>query len=147
MNDQPELKFRKTLEDIRLYFDFLFRRGFRIGSVLFADQKNEVWQVTLMEGNWLIHICNEQGIVNLIMSTLRQSNEIVIFDMEAANNSREFFYTFDEFPINESQQLKKTANYLEKNLITILAQAEKENLPLIEHPLNNFATQPKRTII
>jgi len=146
MKDQPDIKFRKNLEDIRLYFEFLFKHGFRIGSVLFTDQKNENWQVTLSEGNRLVHIYSEQGVVNLIMSTLRQSHEIVFFDMEAANNT-EFFYTLDEFPINESQQLKKIAYFLEKNLITILAQAERDNLPFIEHPVDGFAAHPKRTII
>ena len=146
MNDQPELKFRKTLEDIRLHFGFLFRRGYHLGSVLFADQNNADWQVTLSEGHRLVHIYSEQGIVNLIMSTLRQANEVISFDMKAANN-RESFYTIDEFPITESQQLQKIARFFEKNLIAILAQAEKDNLPSIERPVNRFAVQQKRKVI
>ena len=146
MNDQPELKFRKTLEDIRLHFGFLFKRGYRIGSVLFAGQTNDDWQVTLSEGNRLVHIYSEQGIVNLIMSTLRQADEVIAFDMKASNNM-EFFYTFDEFPITESRQLQKNARFLEKNLIAILAQAEKDNLPPIQHPPSKFTDQQKRTVI
>jgi len=146
MNDQPELKFRKTLEDIRLNFAFLFKRGYRLGSVLFADEKNDDWQVTLSEGNRLVHIYSEQGIVNLIMSIVRQGNEVISFDMKAANNT-EFFYTIDEFPITESQQLKKIARFLETNLTELLAQAEKGNPPSIKHPVSKFAGQQKRTII
>jgi len=146
MNDQPELKFRKTLEDIRLNFAFLFKRGYRLGSVLFADQTNDDWQVTLSEGNRLIHIYSEQGIVNLIMSTVRQGNEVISFDMKAANNT-EFFDTIDEFPITESKQLQKIAHFLETNLTALLAQAEKADLPSIEPPMSKFAAQQKRTII
>jgi hypothetical protein len=146
MNDQPDLKFRKTLEDIRLHFGFLFKRGYRLSSVLFAGQTNDDWQVTLSEGNRLVHLYSEQGIVNLIMSTLLQANEVVYFDMEASSNL-EFFYTLDEFPIAESQQLQKIARFLEKNLIALLAQAEKDNLPSIEPPMSKFAAQQKRTII
>ena len=146
MNDQPDLKFRKTLEDIRLHFGFLFKRGYRIGSVLFAGQTNDDWQVTLSEGNRLVHIYSEQGIVNLIMSTLLQANEVVYFDMEASSNL-EFFYTIDEFPITESQQLQKTARFLEKNLIALLAQAEKDNLPSSEPRMSRHAAQQKRTVI
>ena len=146
MDDQPELKFRKTLEDIRLHFDFLFKRGYRLVSVLFTDQNNADWQVTLSEGNRLVHIYSEQGIVNLIMSTLRQTNEIIFFDMNAANNT-DFFYTIDEFPITESQQLQKIARFLEANLAELLAQAEKSNPPSIKHPVSKFAGQQKRTII
>lgn len=147
MNDQPEPNFRKTLEDIRLYYHFLFKRGFRLGSVLFADHNQEAWQVTLCEGNRLIHIYNEQGIVNLVMSTIQRSREVIFFDMEAAHTSRDFFFTFDELPVSESQQLKKLAEYLEKNLVMILAQAERDNLPFIEHPMQGLTTEPKRTII
>ena len=146
MNDQPDLKFRKTLEDIRLHFGFLFNRGFRLSSVLFAGQTNDDWQVTLSEGKRLVHIYSEQGIVNLIMSTLLQANEVVYFDMEASSNL-EFFYTIDEFPITESQQLQKTARFLEKNLIALLAQAEKDNLPSSEPRMSRHAAQQKRTVI
>ena len=146
MNDQPDLKFRKTLEDIRLHFGFLFNRGFRLSSVLFAGQTNDDWQVTLSEGKRLVHIYSEQGIVNLIMSTLLQANEVVYFDMEASSNL-EFFYTIDEFPITESQQLQKTARFLEKNLIALLAQAEKGNLPSSEPRMSRHAAQQKRTVI
>lgn len=146
MNDQPDLKFRKTLEDIRLHFGFLFNRGFRLSSVLFAGQTNDDWQVTLSEGKRLVHIYSEQGIVNLIMSTLLQANEVVYFDMETSSNL-EFFYTIDEFPIAESQQLQKIASFLEKNLIVILAQAEKAKLPPFEPRTSKLAAQQKRTVI
>lgn len=146
MDDQPELKFRKTLEDIRLHFDFLFKRGYRLVSVLFTDQNNTDWQVTLSEGNRLVHIYSEQGIVNLIMSTLRQANEIIFFDMNAANNT-DLFYTINELPITEAQQLQKIGRFLETNLTGLLAQAEKSNPPSIKHPVSKFAGQQKRTII
>jgi hypothetical protein len=146
MDDQPELKFRKTLEDIRLHFDFLFKRGYRLVSVLFTDQNNADWQVTLSEGNRLVHIYSEQGIVNLIMSTLRQANEIIFFDMNAANNT-DLFYTINELPITESQQLQKIGRFLETNLTGLLAQAEKSDPPSIKHPVSKFAGQQKRTII
>ena len=146
MDDQPELKFRKTLEDIRLHFGFLFKRGYRLVSVLFTDQNNTDWQVTLSEGNRLVHIYSEQGIVNLIMSTLHQANESIFFDMNAANNT-DLFYTINELPITEAQQLQKIGRFLETNLTGLLAQAEKSNPPSIKHPVSKFAGQQKRTII
>ena len=151
MKDQPELKFRRTLADIRLHYDFLFRRGFRIASVLFADQNNENWQVTLTANNFMINIYNERGVVNLALGTLQEHREVVFYDLQDMaqfiNSGREFFYARGEFPINETQQFMNIAGFLEKHLNSLLAQVEKENLPSLNLPPNSFTTQPKRTII
>jgi len=152
MKDQPEFKFRKTLEDIRLHYDFLFRRGFRIASILFADQNNENWQVTLTANNFLIDIHNERGVVNLALGTLQERHhEVVFYDLQDMaqfiNNGREFFYERGEFPLDETQQFMNIAGFLEKHLNSLLAQVEKENLPSLNLPPNSFTAQPKRTII
>lgn len=151
MNDQPDLKFRHTLVAIRQYFDFLFKRGFRIVSVLFTDQRNENWQVSLMSENYVINIYGEQEIINLALGVMQPNNECKLFDLEylaqMMNNGRGFFHLPDEFPINEAQQFKRIARFLEKHLISILAQVGKETLPRLERPLDNSAAQQKRTII
>jgi len=152
MKDQPEFKFRRTLADIRLHYDFLFRRGFRIASVLFADQNNENWQVTLTANNFIINIYNEKGVVYLAVGTIQgRHHEVVFYDLQDMaqfiNSGREFFYARGEFPINETQQFMNIAGFLEKHLSTLLAQVERENLPSLNPPPNGFTTQPKRTII
>jgi len=152
MKDQPEFKFRRTLEDIRLHYDFLFRRGFRIASILFADQNNENWQVTLTANNFLINIYNERGVINLALGTLQErQHEVVFYDLQDisqfVNSGREFFYEWGEFPIDETQQFMNIAGFLEKHLSALLAQVEKESLPSLNLPPSSFTTQPKRTII
>lgn len=147
MKDQSELKFRKTLEDIRFDFDFLFERGFRIASILFPNPHSDNWQVNLLEGNCFIHLYSDMGIINLTMSILQRSSEIVFFDLESVNSNRDFFYIPDEFPRDEAQQFKKIAAFLEKHFVEILAQAKKDNLPIITHLLNDANGQSKRTSI
>lgn len=150
MNDKPDLKFRGTLEDIRLNFDFLFKRGFRIASVLFAGQNNENWQVTLMAKKCLIDIYGEQGTINLAVGVITPHNDSNFFDLEYlaqfVNNGREFSYKSDEFPANETQQVQKIALFLERHFVSILAQVEKENLPPLPLSLTKSAAQQKRTI-
>jgi hypothetical protein len=149
--ENTDIKFRKTLEDIRLHFDFLFKRGFRIVSVLFAGQNNENWQVTLMASNRLVDIYSEQGLINLALGVIQQYNEAKFFDLQYlaqfVDSGRDFFHKPDILSINETQQLKKIAGFLEKHIVTILAQVEKENLPTLNRPLNKSITQQKRTII
>ena len=150
MKEQSDLKFRKTLEDIRLHFDFLFKRGFQIASVLFADQNNEKWQVTLMGKNCLVNIYGEPGIIDLSLGTLPQHNEIKLFDLQdlaqSINGGREFPRRVQKFSFNETQEFTKIGNFLEKHFALIMAQIERENLPTLNHPLNNSITQQKRTI-
>lgn len=150
MNDQPELKFRKTLEDIRLHFDFLFKRGYRIVSVLFADQNNESWQVSLMAHKCLIDIYGEKGVINSAVGTIQPNQESRLFDLEYLaqfiNNGREFSYKPEDFPASESQQLQKIAGFLNKHFAAILTQVEKENLPPLPLSLKRSADRQKRTI-
>jgi len=149
MKERPDLKFRSTLEDIRLYFDFLFKRGYRIASVLFADQNNENWQISLMSSNCLINIYGTQGLINLELGMM-QNNEVKLFDLEDmaqfVDNGRKFSYMLAEYPVNEAQQFKKIAGFLEKHYAKILAQVERESLPKLNRLLERPTTQPKRTI-
>jgi hypothetical protein len=150
MKEKSDLKFRKTLEDIRLHFDFLFKRGFRIASVLFADKDNEKWQVTLMGKNCLVNIYGEPGIIDLALGTMSQPDELQLFDLQELAQTVEGGYEFSQyarnFSFDETQQFIKIANFLEKNFAVILQQVERKNLPALKHPLNKSNIQPKRTI-
>lgn len=149
MKDTSDLKFRNTLEDIRLHFNFLFRRGFRIASILFTNQNNENWQVTLTANNCLIDIYGEQGVINLALSIM-QHHDSKFFDLEYiaqfVGNGKGFSYKPDGFPVSEAQQFQKIARFLENHFVAILAQVEKENLPALNQPLQKSHTQPKRPI-
>jgi hypothetical protein len=148
MKDQSDLKFRNTLEDIRLHFNFLFRRGFRIASILFTNQDNENWQVTLTANNCLIDIYGEQGVINIALSIM-QHHDSKLFDLEYLaqfiGNGREFSYKPDKFPVSEAQQFQKIARFLENHFTELLAQVEKENLP-VPPLLKKAVAQKKPTI-
>jgi len=150
MKEKSDLKFRKTLEDIRLHFDFLFKRGFRIASVLFADHDNEHWQVTLMGKNCLVNIYGEPGVIDLSLGTLPQHNDVKLFDLrelaQYIDGGRELSSQARKFSFDESQQFMKMGNFLEKNFPIIMAQIERQNLPALNHPINNSITPHKRTI-
>jgi len=150
MKEQSDLKFRKTLEDIRLHFDFLFKRGFRIASVLFADHDNEHWQVTLMGKNCLVNIYGEPGVIDLSLGTLPQHNDVQLFDLrelaQSINGGREFSSQVRKLAFDESQQFMKIGGFLEKHFAVIMAKVERENLPALNHPINNSTAQHKRTI-
>lgn len=82
MENQSGLKFHETLKNVRLHFDFLFKRGFRIAAVLRVDQNQDNWQVTLTANDRLIEIYSEQGKVNLALGTMLLNNEVKYFDLE-----------------------------------------------------------------
>lgn len=149
MKDQSDLKFRNTLEDIRLHFNFLFKRGFRIASILFTNQDNENWQITLTANNCLIDIYGEQGMINLALSMM-QHHDSKLFDLEYiaqfVGNGKGFSYKPDKFPTSEAQQLQKIAGFLESHFTEILAQVEKENLPTISTILKKSPIQKKPTL-
>lgn len=151
MKEQSDIKFRKTLEDIRLHFDFLFKRGFRIASVLFADQDNEKWQVTLLGKNCLVNIYGEPGVIDLSLGALPRHSNVKLFDLQELaqyiDGGREFTRHIQKLSFDESQQFMKLGGFLEKHFAAIMAQIERENLPGLNHPLNNSITRQKRTII
>jgi len=151
MKEKSDLKFRKTLENIRLHFDFLFKRGFRIASVLFADHDNEHWQVTLMGKNCLVNIYGEPGVIDLSLGTLPQNTDIKLFDLQelaqSIDGGRDFSGQTRRYSFDESQQFMKIGNFLEKHFAVIMTQIERENLPALNHPLNNSTAWQKRTIL
>ncbi len=150
MENTSDPKFRTTLKNVRLYFDFLFKRGFRIVAVMIADQQHENWQVTLTADHRLIEIYSVEGQIHLALGALRLNDEIKFFDLEElaylVNHGREFFYKPEAFKMDEAQQFKRIARFLEKNMDVLLAEVERTNPLILKHPAFNSSTQQKRTI-
>lgn len=151
MENQSGLKFHEILENIRLHFDFLFKRGFRIAAVLLVDQNQDNWQVTLTANDRLIEIYSEQGKVNLALGTVLLNNEVKYFDLEELTRftpgDRGVFQRFEDLPVDEIQQIKQLAPYLKKHSNAIWTQVEQETFLILNRPMRKPTHQQKRTII
>ncbi|RPJ28111.1 MAG: hypothetical protein EHM33_05610 [Chloroflexi bacterium] len=139
MESSPDLKFLRILENIRYHFDFLFRRGFHIVSVLFVDQNYENWQVSMMTDDYLIKIYSCMGKVNLALSTLQLYNDVGLFELNDLiyfiNGNENFSDPPEEAPINETQSFQRIARLLEKYVDDILETIEKILiLPSTDYP-------------
>ena len=66
----------QILERINRDFDFLFRRGFRITSILFAGQRDEQWQILLTEGNYLVQFHGCEDRIDLSLSSPALQDEV-----------------------------------------------------------------------
>ena len=69
MESKSTLNVRNAIANVRRHFDFLFRRGFRIASVLFVDPGNEQWLIVLTAENHLIQFVGHEDTVSLALSS------------------------------------------------------------------------------
>ena len=133
MPNETELHIRQTLETIRVAFDFLFKRNFRIVSVLFGGPNNANWQVTLGGKKHLVDISGEHGIINLAVGLLQPFKDPKYFDLEYLSQfigtGRDFSYAPYGSKLNETEQLQNISLFFEANFSTVMAQAEREALP------------------
>lgn len=146
MNPTPDHVFRKTLEDIRLSFDFLFARKFKLVSVLFGNRTG-TWQVTLQANKYLVELYNEQGIINLAVGVILTSGDARHFDLEYLaqfmGEGGGFSYRSQRLPLDETEQIQQIARYVEKNFSLLLAQVEKETLPKVTGNIQNSSRTGK----
>jgi len=151
MEIRPDQKLRRIHEHIRFYFDFLFRRGFNIVSMMFIDENNESWQVMLQAQNCLVKIHSDKGKVNLTLSTQQSKNEINLFDLvdviQHMNGGVEFFHLVNETELDEMQRLKRTAWLLEKYIDDILVQIKRNSLFSINRLLFSYLIEKNRMIV
>lgn len=136
MNSQPALKFNKILNDVRGHFSFLFRRGFRIISAIYVDDKNECLQVMLLSQDCLINILCDGSQMDLGLSTLDLYNTVGFFDIRQMITLIQ-----DRQQVNPVQKFEKTAQLMERYMDEILLQlmqiqcceAANENGPLLRN--------------
>lgn len=69
MESKSTLNVHDAIANVRRHFDFLFRRGFRIASVLSVSPGNEQWLIVLTAGNSLIQFVGHEDRVSLALSS------------------------------------------------------------------------------
>lgn len=133
MSNENELQIRQALEDIRVAFDFLFKRNFRVVSVLFWGPSRANWQVTLGGRKHLVDISGERGIINLAIGLLQPFKEPKYFDLEYLaqfiGSGRDFSYAPYGSQMSDAEQLQHISLFFEANFSAIMARAEREALP------------------
>jgi hypothetical protein len=143
MESRPDLKFQRILESVQQHFDFLFRRGFCIASVVFVDPNYENWRVTMTTEDYLLRIYGDRGEVNLALNTYELSKDLGLLDLEdliyLVNGNEIFSNLQEERPLTEPQRLQRLAWLLEKHIDDILAEIEQIfTLP----PKNDLSNTP-----
>ena len=133
MQSRPELKYKIILESIRRCFGFLFKRGFRIVSVIFTDPDRENWHVTLTTDEYLIEIYGYAEEVHVALSTLQLYEQVGLFELTdliyLILEDEEVPDLQQEPPLNEAQSFQKTAWLLERYLDEVLIEID--SIPIL----------------
>ena len=139
MESNPGLKYQRILESIKRYFDFLFKRGFRIASVIFTDPERENWHVTLTTDEYLIEIYGCAERVHVALSTLQLYEQVGLFELTdliyLILGDDEVPDLLREHPLNKAQSFQKTARLLERYLDEILMEIDGISSP---PPTNDY---------
>ena len=129
MKSRSDLKLLGLLEDINLHFAFLFRRGFQIVSVIFVDQNYDDWQVTLATENCIIKIYSNMGTVGLALNIPQLYDVVGLLELGdliyGVNDNGYLSAPAPEPPVNETPDLLRTAQLLEKHIDDILEKIGK----------------------
>jgi hypothetical protein len=138
MENGPELKFQSVLENVRRHFDFLFRRGFWVASLIFVDPEYKNWRIILMDDDCLITIYNSTGDVNVALNTLRLHRDVGLFELKDLIyliKGDEISSELQEgYPPNEAQGFEKIAGLLEKYMDEVLREIrEIPSFPSSDH--------------
>lgn len=122
MKKQPDLEFQRILKNITSHFSFLFQRDYRIVSVMFTGPLNENWNVVLSGDTWLIRIDCKEGKIHLLLSNMQFLDKIGLIDLHdlvyllhGESNPPSHI----TIPLNEVEQLRKTAWLLETHFESI----------------------------
>jgi hypothetical protein len=133
MESRPEFKYQSILESIRRCFDFLFRRGFRIVSVIFTDPDRENWQVTLTADDYLIEIYGYAEEVHVALSNLQLYEQVGLFELTdliyLILGDEEVPALQGEPPMNEASNLQETARLLERYIDDVLMEID--SIPIL----------------
>jgi len=133
MKSRPEPNYQRILQRIRHCFDFLFKRGFRIVSVIFTDPGRENWQVTLTTDDYLIEIYGYAGKVYVALSTLQLYEQVGLFELTdliyLILEGEESPALQREPPMNEASNLQETARLLERYIDDVLMEID--SIPIL----------------
>jgi hypothetical protein len=128
MENRPEFNYQSILESIQHCFDFLFKRGFRIVSVIFTGPGRENWRVTLTADDYLIEIYVYAEEVHVALSTLQLYEQVGLFELTdliyLILGDEEVPDLQRESPLNEAQSFQKTARLLEKYIDEVLMEID-----------------------
>lgn len=120
MESKSTLNVRNAIANVRRHFDFLFRRGFRIASVLFVDPGNEQWLIVLTAENHLIQFVGHEDRVSLALSSQELYTEFgfielheLIYLLEREGNSD---HIPQPFPLDEFREFTTMAKLLETHM-------------------------------
>jgi len=120
MESKSTLNVRNAIANVRRHFDFLFRRGFRIASVLFVDPGNEQWLIVLTAENHLIQFVGHEDTVSLALSSQELYTEFgfielheLIYLLEREGNS---YHIPQPFPLDEFREFTIMAKLLETHM-------------------------------
>ena len=120
MESKSTLNVRNAIANVKRHFDFLFRRGFRIASVLFVDPGNEQWLIVLTAKNHLIQFVGHEDRVSLALSSQELYTEFgfielheLIYLLEREGNS---YHIPQPFPLDEFREFTIMAKLLETHM-------------------------------
>jgi len=122
MESKSTLNVRNAIANVKRHFDFLFRRGFRIASVLFVDPGNEQWLIVLTAENHLIQFVGHEDTVSLALSSQELYTEfgfielhelIYLLEREGKGNSG---HIPQPFPLDEFREFTIMAKLLETHM-------------------------------
>jgi len=120
MESKSTLNFGNAIANVKRHFDFLFRRGFRIASVLFVDPGNEQWLIVLTAENHLIQFVGHEDTVSLALSSQELYTEFgfielhdLIYLLEREGKSS---YIPKPAPVDEFREFTIMAELLETHL-------------------------------
>jgi hypothetical protein len=129
MDNQPELRFLRVVENISHHFAFLFGRGFQLVSVLFVDETYEDWQVTIATDECIIKIYRDSGKVDLILSIpqlYEAIGQLELSDLISGICEEEDFSTSAQASaLDEAASLLRIAQLLEKYIDPVLEKIRK----------------------
>ena len=141
MDNRPDLRFNKIHENIRIHFDFLLKRGFRIVSAMFVGKGADSWLVTMSKGDQFIKIHCLQGKVNIGITSSQLGDKIGFLDLDIlleylGKGGGISHQTLTIHP-EEQQQLESMALLLREHLDEIITLFDGVNSNILNRVLSN----------
>ena len=141
MDNRPDLRFNNIHKNIRIYFDFLLKRGFRIVSAMFVGKGSDSWLVTMLAGDQFIKIHCLQGKVNVGITTSQLVDRIGFLDLEILlehmGKGEGMSQKTVTLPPDEQQQLEDMALLLREHFDEITTLFDSVNSNILNRVFSN----------
>jgi hypothetical protein len=130
MKSTPEFTYRRILEQLKHHFDFLFKEGFSIVSVIYVGQYMEQWDITLISRNCYIKIYDDGREIMLAVSKSRLFDKEGFFDLRRlvslVTGGMEEIPHPGKYPMSDDQQFEQLAYFLRRYKDDILETLDSE---------------------